>query len=110
MKESRHDVSRRKSVCAATCAGSFGMVEEKGLKMFLRRLQEDQEDMLGLIKDRERARKRGLAEPALPVLRVPGPAVLWDVGQPPSPVGGPVTAPQSQEGPDGAAAHAAHPG
>ena len=67
-------------------AGSFGIIEEKGLKMFLQRLQEDQQDMLGLIQAREKARRKGLPEPALPVLKVPGPAVQWDVGQAPSPL------------------------
>ncbi len=62
------------------------MIEEKGLNMFLRRLQEDQQDMLELIKDRERARKKGLDEQALPVLKVPAPAVVWDVGTSPSPL------------------------
>ncbi|KAA6417542.1 MAG: hypothetical protein FRX49_12475 [Trebouxia sp. A1-2] len=66
--------------------GSFGVIEEKGLKMFLRRLQEDQQDMLELIKDREKARKKGLDEQALPVLKVPAPAVVWDVGTPSSPL------------------------
>ena len=54
--------------------------------MFLQRLQEDQQDMLDLIQTREKARKKGLPEPALPALKVPGPAVLWDVGQAPSPL------------------------
>ena len=73
--------------------------------MFLKRLQEDQQDMLDLIQTREKARKKGLLEPALPALKVPGPAVQWDVGQPPSPLvrqTGPPTAfesscPQTQE-------------
>ena len=72
------------SVCMA--AGSFGIIEEKGLKMFLKRLQEDQQDMLDLIQEREKARRKGLPEPALPALKVPGPAVQWDVGQAPSPL------------------------
>ena len=67
-------------------AGSFGIIEEKGLKMFLLRLQEDQQDMLDLIQNREKARKKGLQEPALPALKVPGPAIQWDVGQAPSPL------------------------
>ena len=54
--------------------------------MFLQRLQEDQQDMLDLIQTRENARKKGLPEPALPALKVPGPTVQWDVGQPPSPL------------------------
>ena len=54
--------------------------------MFLQRLQEDQQDMLDLIQTRENARKKGLPESALPALKVPGPAVQWDVGQPPSPL------------------------
>ena len=54
--------------------------------MFLRRLQEDQQDMLELISAREKARKKGLDETALPVLKVPAPAVVWDVGTPPSPM------------------------
>ena len=45
-------------------------MEESGLKMFLKRLQEDQQDMLDLIKDRERARKKGQGETALPTLKV----------------------------------------
>ena len=55
---------------ACCCVGSFGLVEESGLKMFLKRLQEDQQDMLDLIKDRERARKKGQDEAALPTLKV----------------------------------------
>ena len=54
--------------------------------MFLQRLQEDQQDMLDLIQAREKARKKGLPEPALPALKVPGPAIQWDVGQAPSPL------------------------
>ena len=38
--------------------------------MFLKRLQEDQQDMLDLIKDRERARKKGQDETVLPTLKV----------------------------------------
>ena len=56
--------------------------------MFLHRLQEDQQDMLELIQEREKARKKGLDEQNLPVLKVPAPAVAWDVGQPPSPLEG----------------------
>ncbi|KAL0047228.1 hypothetical protein WJX82_010183 [Trebouxia sp. C0006] len=78
--------------------GSFGLIEEKGLNMFLRRLQEDQQDMLELIKDRERARKKGLHEQALPVLKVPAPAVVWDVGTPPSPLQSQGVDPSPQEG------------
>lgn len=55
----------------SSAAGSFGIIEEKGLKMFLKRLQEDQQDMLDLIQEREKARKKGLTEPALPSLKVP---------------------------------------
>ncbi len=83
------------------------MIEEKGLKMFLRRLQEDQQDMLELIKDREKARKKGLDEQALPVLKVPAPAVVWDVGTPPSPLQSQGLDPSPQEGtPDQQAAAA----
>jgi len=67
--------------------------------MFLKRLQEDQQDMLELIQDREKARKKGLAEAALPVLKVPAPVVVWDVGNLPSPVVGAQAAnPQPQLG------------
>ncbi|DBB00990.1 TPA: hypothetical protein ACH3X1_000896 [Trebouxia sp. C0004] len=87
--------------------GSFGVIEEKGLKMFLRRLQEDQQDMLELIKDREKARKKGLHEQALPVLKVPAPAVVWDVGTPPSPLQSQWVDPSPQQGtPDQQAAAA----
>ncbi len=82
----------------ALSAGSFGVIEEKGLNMFLRRLQEDQQDMLELIKDRERARKKGLHEQALPVLKVPAPAVVWDVGTPLSPLQSQGVDPSPQEG------------
>ncbi len=83
------------------------MIEEKGLKMFLRRLQEDQQDMLELIKDREKARKKGLDEQALPVLKVPAPAVVWDVGTPPSPLQSQGVDPSPQLGtPDSQAAAA----
>ena len=54
--------------------------------MFLKRLQEDQQDMLDLIQERDKARRKGLPEPALPALKVPGPAVQWDMGQAPSPL------------------------
>jgi len=74
------------------------VIEEKGLKMFLRRLQEDQQDMLELIKDREKARKKGLDEQALPVLKVPAPAVVWDVGTPPSPLQSQGVDPSPQQG------------
>lgn len=49
------------------------------MKFFLKRLQEDQEDMLELIKQREKARKTGLEEPKLPGLKIPAPAVEWDL-------------------------------
>ena len=75
--------------------------------MFLRRLQEDQQDMLELIKDREKARKKGLDEQALPTLKVPAPAVVWDVGIPPSPLRNQVVNPSPQQGtPDQQAAAA----
>ena len=91
----------------ALFAGSFGVIEEKGLKMFLRRLQEDQQDMLELIKDREKARKKGLDEQALPALKVPVPAVVWDVGAAPSPLQSQGVDPSPQQGiPDQQAAAA----
>lgn len=82
--------------------------------MFLQRLQEDQQDMLDLIQARDKARRKGLSEPALPALKVPGPAVQWDVGQAPSPLvrtAGPPTVfqsspPEAQAGP----AQSASPG
>lgn len=43
--------------------------------MFLKRLQEDQQDMLDLIQEREKARKKGLQEPGLPTLKVICPAL-----------------------------------
>ena len=86
--------------------GSFGLVEEKGLKLFLKRLQEDQQDMLELIKQREKSRKKGKDENALPNMNVPGPAVTWDVGQGPSPMGiqnaNPQFQPQFEASPIGA--------
>ena len=99
-------------------AGSFGIIEEKGLKMFLKRLQEDQQDMLDLIQEREKARKKGLQEAALPALRMPGPAVQWDVGEAPSPLArrtGPPTPfeasrPGPQEPAEDASAQPARPG
>ena len=54
------------------------------MRFFLKRLQEDQEDMLALIKQREKVRSTGLAEPDLPALKIPKPAVDWDLpGTPP---------------------------
>ena len=49
------------------------------MKFFLKRLQEDQQDMLELIQQREKARKTGLDEPQLPSLKVPAAAVDWDL-------------------------------
>ena len=54
--------------------------------------------MLELIKDREKARKKGLDEQALPVLKVPAPAVVWDVGTPPSPLQSQRVDPSPQQG------------